>query len=245
VDLAGRPAREIPAKGKVASMGISILIAGQQRMFADALAIRLQGEDDLEVVGAVQVESANLRLLALQFAEVLVLDGDLPGDAVNRMCKELSGRRRPTRVLMLSSSSEPERIVEAIAAGAAAWVRKDQSLEYLLSAIRAVARGETWLPPTETGNVVRLLLSEQARRRRKERLLARLTPQEQAVLACLAEGIAQREAVAERLHVSVHTVRTHMQNLMSKLGVHSALEAVALAKGGNEYQPPAEPPATG
>jgi DNA-binding NarL/FixJ family response regulator len=226
-------------------MGISVLIAGQQRMFGDALAIRLQDEDDLEVVGAVEVESANLRPLALQPAEVLVLDGDLPGDAANRLCQELSARGRPTRVITLSSSSEPERIVVAIRAGVAAWVRKDESVEYLLSAIRGVARGETWLPPTETGNVVRLLLSEQDRRRRNERLLARLTPQERAVLDCLAEGIAHREAAAERLHLSVHTVRTHMQNLMAKLGVHSALEAVALARGDNVLQPPAEPPATG
>ncbi len=218
-------------------MGISVLIAGQERTFADALAIRLQGEDDLEVVAAVQVKQANLRLLALQPAEVLVLDGDLPGGAATRLCEELSSRGKPTRVITLSSSSEPERIVAAIRAGAAAWVRKDESLEYLLSAIRGVARGETWLPPTETGNVVRLLLSEQDRQRKNERLLARLTPQELAVLECLTEGAANREAVAERLNLSVHTVRTHLQNLMAKLGVHSALEAVALTRG-HVSQPP-------
>jgi DNA-binding NarL/FixJ family response regulator len=221
-------------------MGISVLIAGQQRMFADALAIRLQDEDDLEVIGAVQVEPANLRLLAGQPAEVLVLDGDLPGGAANRLCEELSRRGKPTRVITLSSSSEPERIVAAVRAGAAAWVRKDESLEYLLSAIRGVARGETWLPPTETGNVVRLLLSEQDQQRRNERLLARLTPQERAVLACLADGARNREAVAERLNLSVHTVRTHLQNLMAKLGVHSALEAVAITRDQGSQPPGGE-----
>lgn len=73
-------------------------------------------------------------------------------------------------------------------------------------------------------------MSEQNHQRRNERLLARLTPEERAVLACLAEAARNRAAVAERLNLSVHTVRTHLQNLMAKLGVHSALEAVALAR---------------
>ena len=123
-----------------------------------------------------------------------------------------------------------DRIVQAIRAGTAAWVRKDESLEHLLRVIRGVARGETWLPPAETGNVVRLLLRERDRHRDSERLLAALTPRERAVLACLAEGAGHRDVVAEQLHLSVNTVRTHLQNLMAKLGVHSALEAVALTR---------------
>jgi DNA-binding NarL/FixJ family response regulator len=146
------------------------------------------------------------------------------------LCAEASGRAQSARVITLSSSSEPERIVKAIRVGAAAWVRKDQSLRYLLQVIRGVARGETWLPPTETGNVLRLLLQEQDRRREKGRLLASLTPREQAVLACLAEGTGHRDAIARELDLSVNTVRTHLQNIMAKLGVHSALEAVAITR---------------
>jgi DNA-binding NarL/FixJ family response regulator len=210
-------------------MGINVLIMGQ-RTFADALAIRLQDEDDMEVVGAVLVKAASLPPIAGKLADVIVLDGDLPGGAENRLSEELSGRDEPTRVIMLSFSSEPERIVQAIRAGAAAWVRKDEPLEYLLRVIRGVARGETCLPPSETGHVMRLLMWEQGRHQENERLLAALTLRERAVLACLADGAGNRDAVAERLHLSVHTVRTHLQNLMAKLGVHSALEAVALTR---------------
>ena len=211
-------------------MGISVLIAGQERTFADALAIRLRDEDDLEVVGAVRVEPASLRSLPRESADVMVLDGDLPDGVANRVCELLSARGEPTRVITLSSSSEPERIVAAIRAGAAAWVRKDESLDYLLRVIRGVARGEAWLPAQETGHVMRLLQREQNRHRENERRLARLTPRERAVLACLAEGAGHRDAVAERLDMSVNTVRTHLQNLMAKLGVHSAVEAVALTR---------------
>jgi DNA-binding NarL/FixJ family response regulator len=178
----------------------------------------------------VQAKVAGPWLLAREPADVLVLDGDLPGEAANRLCEELSDRDARTRVIMLTSSSGPTRIVQAIGAGAAAWVRKDESLDHLLHVIRGVARGETWLPAAETGNVVRLLLREQDRHRESERLLAALTPRERAVLACLAEGAGHRDVVAEQLHLSVNTVRTHLQNLMAKLGVHSALEAVALTR---------------
>ena len=211
-------------------MEIRILIADAERTFAEALAVRLGDEEDITVVGAVQVRTPGPWLVAAKSVDVIVVDGDLPGAAVNRLCAEVSGSTGPSRVVALSASSEPERIVDAIRAGAAAWVREDQSLEYLLQVIRGVVRGETWLPPSETGNVMRLLMHEQERRQQSGRLLASLTPRERAVLTCLAEGDGRRETIARQLHLSVNTVRTHLQNIMAKLEVHSALEAVALAR---------------
>lgn len=210
-------------------MVINILIADQERIFTDALATRLDDEDDIRVTDAVQLEAGNSWLLSGKAAEVMLLDGDLPGDVANRLCGKLSSDKS-TRVIMLSFSSEPERIVKALRSGAAAWVRKGESLEYLLRVIRGVARGESWLPPSETADVVRLLLQTGEQHRESERLLAKLTARERAVLACVADGAAHRDAVAKQLHLSVNTVRTHMQNLMAKLGVHSMLEAVVLTR---------------
>ena len=211
-------------------MVISVLVADQERAFADVLAARLDEEDDIEVTGAVQVQASGSPLLAGKSAEVMVLDGDLPDDAANRLCEQLSGGDKPTRVIMLSFSSEPERIVKALRARAAAWVRKDESLEHLLRVIRGVARGEGWLPPSETADVIQLLICSQDKNHKNQLLLNKLTARERAVLACLAEGAARRDAVAQQLHLSVHTVRTHTRNLMAKLGVHSMLEAVALTR---------------
>lgn len=211
-------------------MTISVFVADQERAFADVLAARLDEEDDIDVMGAVQVRAPGSSLLTAHSAEVMLLDGDLPDDAANRLCEQLSGRDEPARVIMLSFSSEPERIVRALRARAAAWVRKDATLEHLLRVIRGVARGECWLPASETGDVVQLLIWGRDQRQKNQFLLSKLTARERAVLACLAEGAAHRDAVAKQLHLSVHTVRTHMQNLMGKLGVHSMLEAVALTR---------------
>lgn len=215
-------------------MAINVLIADQERIFADALAARLDDEDDIGVMGAVQVEAPSSWVVTRKPAQVMLLDGDLPGDAANRICEKLSGCES-TLVIMLSLSSEPERIVKAFKVGAAAWVRKDESLEHLLQVIRGVARGESWLPPSETADVIQLLLHAGEQRRKNERLLAALTARERAVLACLAEGAAHRDAVAKQLHVSVNTVRTHLQNLMAKLGVHSIVEAVALTRDNPDW----------
>jgi DNA-binding NarL/FixJ family response regulator len=215
-------------------MAINVLIADQERIFADALATRLDDEDDIGVMGAVQLEAPSAWAVTGKRAQVMLLDGDLPGDAANRICEKLSGCES-TLVIMLSLSSEPERIVKAFQVGAAAWVGKDESLEHLLQVIRGVARGESWLPPSETADVIQLLLHAGQQRRKNERLIATLTARERAVLACLAQGAAHRDAVAKQLHLSVNTVRTHLQNLMAKLGVHSTVEAVALTRDNPDW----------
>src|SRR5215471_7461333 len=182
-------------------MGLNVFLIDKERTFANALAARLEAEDDIDVVLAVHRQAPAPSLIV----------------------------GRHARVVMLSRVSEASRIADAVRAGAAGWVRKGESLAYLLQVIRGVAEGETWLSPAETGAVLRLLMREEKQQRDSDRLLASLTPREREVLACLAEG-AGRQDVAERLHLSANTVRTHLQNLMAKLGVHSTLEAVAVVR---------------
>ncbi len=198
-------------------------------MFADAVAAQLDAERDIKVVAAVDPAAHHECLSAGRHADVLLLDADLAGGAANCLCQELTSADKPSHVIMLSDSSEPELIVAALRAGASAWVCKDESLEHLLRVIRGVARGETWLPTAETGTVLRMLMRAQDRQQEDDTLLAALTPREREVLACLADGAGRRD-VAERLYLSANTVRTHMRNLMAKLGVHSTLEAVAMTR---------------
>ena len=211
-------------------MIVRLLILLQERTFADALATRLEAEPDMEIVAALNARAPSPHLFTGSRADVALLDGDFPGNAAFGLCEELSLRVQTPYVVILSHSSDPKRILRAIASGAVGWVRKDESLDRLIDVIHGVARGETWLPTRETGQVLRLLL------RRPDpgqyggsQLLATLTQREQEVLVCLAEGTGRR-AMAEHLHMSPNTVRTHLQNLMAKLGVHSALEAVALTR---------------
>jgi DNA-binding NarL/FixJ family response regulator len=210
-------------------MGISVFVLDQERTFADALARRLEAEPDISVVAAVTIRSPAQPLLANGQADVMLLDGDLADNFSVRVCAELCARDNAPQVIVLSQTSDPARIAAAVRAGAVAWVLKDDPLAHLLRVIRGVADGEAWLPPREARSVLRLLMQDQDDKRKSSQLLASLTPREREVLACLAEG-ASRQDVAERLQLSGHTIRTHLQNLMAKLGVHSALEAVALTR---------------
>ena len=208
---------------------ISVLIVDQHLAFRDALMTRLQAEPDLAVLAKAHSVEFAASVLVGRSADVILLEADLPDNSAIAFCSEMMRRQDPPRIIMLSVSSEPERIVAAVRAGAAAWVRKDQSIDYLLSVMRGVVRGESWLPPGELGAVLRRLIEHQDHRRDSDDLLATITPRERDVLFLLVEG-AGRNEVARRLQLSANTIRTHLQSLMSKFGVHSTLEVVALAR---------------
>jgi two-component system NarL family response regulator len=208
---------------------IHVLIVDRHLAFRDALTIRLQGEPDLAVVAKAHSAEFIPSVLVGRSIDVILLDAELPNDSAIAFCAEMTRRADPPRVVMLSAASRPERIVAALRAGAAAWVRKDESIDHLLRVIRGVVRGETWLPPMDLGPVLRLLIDDLDNRRDCDDLLAALTPREREVLFHLVDGAGRKE-VAERLQLSANTVRTHLHSLMAKLGVHSTLEVVALAR---------------
>ena len=215
---------------------IRVLIVDQQLAFRDALATRLRTEPDLLVLAKAHSAEFAASVLVGRSADVILLDADLPDDAAIAFAAEIARRPDPPRIVMLSTGAEPERIVEAVRAGAAAWVRKDESIDHLLSVVRGVVRGETWLPQRELGVVLHLLIDDQDNRRDGDDLLATLTPREREVLFLLVEGVGRKE-VANRLQLSANTVRTHLHSLMSKFGVHSTLEVVALARPRLEASP--------
>ncbi|AEW94494.1 MULTISPECIES: response regulator transcription factor [Streptomycetaceae] len=144
-----------------------------------------------------------------------------------------------TRSIVLAGRDDAHRAARALQAGAGGWVAKDSSLARLLTVIRGVLRDETHVPPALLTGVLRELTAARRHRTESERLVESLTPREREVLRCMVAGLG-RKAVAERLYLSPHTVRTHMQNVLGKLGVHSTLAAVALARRAGVG--PADPP---
>lgn len=153
---------------------------------------------------------------------------DGPVDGISLVAGVRTGQPG-VRTVVLAEKDDPRRAALALQAGAAGWVAKDCSLQRLLSVIRGVLRDETHLPPALLTGVLRELTAARKHRTESERLVESLTPREREVLRCMVAGLG-RKAVAERLFLSPHTVRTHMQNVLGKLGVHSTLAAVALAR---------------
>jgi DNA-binding NarL/FixJ family response regulator len=131
-----------------------------------------------------------------------------------------------TRVLVLTGEEDQGTLVEAVEAGANGYLTKECPLAELIAAARAVHRGETLIP----GRMLGALLARLIRRRREHeaaaRMIGHLTRRERQVLALLADG-ADNDAIAQTLVISPQTARTHIQNILGKLGVHSRLEAAA------------------
>src|SRR5919197_1179839 len=119
-------------------------------------------------------------------------------------------------------------VVDAVRAGASAWVIKDASFDELAGAIRGALRGESWIPPRLLTGVLSQMQGTQKEADEFEQRLARLTDREHEVLRCMVAGLG-RASIARQLFLSKNTIRTHMQNILAKLEVHSSLEAVALA----------------
>lgn len=221
---------------------IRVLVVDDHRIFAESLAAALAAEQDVDVSAAGSALAALRRLERAaadgRRVDVLLIDADLTGaltpvdgtgDGGTPMLARVRGGHPTVRTVVLAERDDPRRAAAALQAGACGWVAKDCSLSRLLQVIRGVLREETHVPPALLTGVLRELTASRKHRTESERLVESLTPREHEVLRCMVAGLG-RKAVAERLYLSPHTVRTHMQNVLGKLGVHSTLAAVALAR---------------
>lgn len=217
-------ARRAPDIGEGA---VRVMVAVGQRAFAEALALRLDLEDGVQVVAAVAQREEALRVARAGPVTVAVLDVD--DESLVTLGGHLQRIRPSTALVALSERGTPALLARAVRHGFRGWVPKDADADRLLAVVHAVRRGETVIPPLLLTAVLGHLLREHEDERAVGRLLAPLTSREREVLAAMTRG-AGRQEIAEQLDISTNTVRTHSQNILGKLGVHSSLAAVRLAR---------------
>lgn len=208
---------------------IRIVLADEQSLFREAVRVVLQNEPDLEIVG-----EAHDGLRAVAEAErtrpdVVLLNADLPncdGVRATKLIKEVSPE---SRVLVLSSDQDLGVLAEALEAGANGYLTKTCPLSELIDATRAIHQGATLVPPQMLGPLLARLIHRRREQDEATKRLSRLTRREREVLGLLSEGMSN-EGIAQALVISPETARTHIQNVLGKLGVHSRLEAAAFAR---------------
>ncbi|MEU8121133.1 response regulator transcription factor [Spirillospora sp. NPDC049024] len=202
---------------------IRVLIVDDHALFAEALAARLGSEPDLVILPIAADVRRALALTAAERPRVIVLDMTLDTESGLDVLDRVRKRYPDVRVVMLTAMSDVDAMVRAIRTGAVAWVEKTESADLVARVIRSAARRGGWIPPDVLGEVLRRLREDDA-----GGVIAELTPREREVLQCMVDGLGRAE-IAERLCLSANTVRTHTQNLLAKLDMHSALEAITLA----------------
>jgi DNA-binding NarL/FixJ family response regulator len=153
----------------------------------------------------------------------------LSGEA-KRTIALLRQRVEDCRILLLAEGEDVDLLIDGLEAGAQGYVSKESPLSELVDATRAIADGELVIPP---GMLKRLIISLVQRRKDRQEgadRMAKLTQRELEVVKLLATG-ADNEGIGRALVISPQTARTHIQNILSKLGAHSRLEAVAFVRG--------------
>ncbi len=209
---------------------VRIAVIDDHRVFCEALSLRLSDEPDFEVVGSARTRDEALELLERTRPDVVTLDLALGEENGLVLARDVAERWPDIAVLVVTGLEGDEEVMEAVRLGVRGWVHKTGPVEELAQAIRGAVRGETHIPATLLTKVLRGLSSTRTRTSGHEADgMRRLSQREQDVLGCLVEGLT-RTQIAALLEVSPNTVRTHIQSVLHKLDVHSALTAVAIAR---------------
>ncbi|MCI0486644.1 MAG: response regulator transcription factor [Blastocatellia bacterium] len=209
---------------------IRILIVDDQALFREGLRTLLSVRADLEVVGEAANGEEALRLAAVLNPAVILMDLQMPvldGVAATRRLR----RERPEcRVIVLTTFDDDEYVFEGLRAGAVGYLLKDAPSEKLVEAIRAAARGESFLQPSVAAKVV----AEFARLTDKisnkpQPLVDPLSNRELEILRLVAEGASNKE-IASALFIAEGTVKNHITNILGKLGVRDRTQAALRAR---------------
>jgi DNA-binding NarL/FixJ family response regulator len=205
-----------------------ILIVEDHASFRQTLAFVFDQEPEFEVVAQAGTLAEARRTMDDSEADLGIIDLSLPDGEGTDLIEELREANPDFAALVLTASMDRMEYARAVEAGAAGVLHKSADVDSILDATRRVGEGEALLSDDELISLLRL-----AGQNREEEVEARasieqITPREMEVLQMLASGLSNKEIAAE-LHMSVDTERTHMMNILNKLGVHSRLQALVFA----------------
>lgn len=202
---------------------IRVLIVDDHSMVRTGLATFIRTKADLELVGEARDGQQALHLCERLEPDVILMDLVMPkldGVAATRAIRE---RWPHVQVIALTSFKDKDMVHDALRAGAISYLLKDVSVDELAEAIRAAHAGRPTLAPEAAQVLIQATRAQEVPRPGHD-----LTPREREVLALMVEGLNNPQ-IAERLVVSVTTVRSHASSIFSKLGVSNRAEAIALA----------------
>jgi len=206
---------------------IRLLVVDDQTLVRMGLRMLCDAADDVEVVGDADSGQEAVRLAERLAPDVVLMDLRMPGVDGTTATRRILAARPATRVVVLTTFDDDDHLYPALAAGACGFLVKDAPPEEILAAVRRAAAGDAPFSPGVLGRLV-----EQAVRSRAAPdpppAVAALTAREREVLTLVGAGLSNRE-IADRLHVGVTTVKTHISSLMAKTGAPNRIRLAILA----------------
>jgi two-component system response regulator DesR len=225
---------------------VRLVVAENRALHRAALSAALAAEDDMEIVAQVGDEGEAVERVQRLEPDVVCIGSMAPGRAGLALCEQIKVEYPHQRVLVIDDVGNPAVLLAAVRAGVEGYTTKDTSLSALVDAVRRVHAGEAVVPVGMLAGLLRALTASARQADEFYELFLRLTAREKQVLELLVDGCGNR-MIAEILVISPQTARTHIQNVVRKLGAHSRLEAAAMAvehgwlrnRGGNGLHRPA------
>lgn len=215
---------------------VRVLVVDDDALVRSGIRMLLGEAADVEVVGEAADGAAALDLAGRLSPDVVLMDLRMPGSDGIATTRVLSSGADsggdPPRVLVLTTFDDEQSVAAALRAGARGFLVKDGAADHLAGAIRTIAAGGSWLDPSASAAVIRLVQGLPGQDRLAAAALERLTPRERGVLALMAQGLTN-EHIGRRLVLSPATVRTHVSRILMKTGAHDRSQAVVLAYQGH------------
>lgn len=205
---------------------IKILLADGHSLFRQALRAVLENEADMLVVAEARDGHQAVAEAGRTEPDVALLEATLPNCDGVRTVRIIRETVPNCKVLVLSNEEDQQTLMRAVEAGATGYLTKECPLTDLIEAARAMHRGEALIPGRMLGSLLSALIHQRRQHDMARRVAGELTRREREVLALLADG-ADNDSIAQALVISPQTARTHIQNILGKIGVHSRLEAAA------------------
>ncbi|MGW5442209.1 response regulator transcription factor [Streptomyces asiaticus] len=218
---------------------VRVVIVDDDQLVRMALRLVIDGEPDLTVVAEAADGDAALTVVDEQRPDVVLMDVRMPGRDGLSATRELLTRPAPPRVLMLTTFDSDDLVLGALHAGALGFVLKDTQPPRLLDAVRTVADGNPVLGPAATARVIAAATSPRSSHARgssreaARKQLATLTTRELDTARAIADGLGNPE-IAERLYISVATVKAHIGSLFAKLAVDNRVQIALLVRDAEE-----------
>jgi DNA-binding NarL/FixJ family response regulator len=206
---------------------LRLAVLHPQRIWAETLEHMFLGWPDIDVVMTHTTYQWTSAAVARGDVDVVLVGLDGGGVAPKKL-EQLRGAWPDVAVVVISDSTDPGLITSAIRAGARGWVRPSARPAELVRILRGVRDGESWFPPDVTTAVLDRLLEAEKGRATSRHAMSKLSEREREILYCLAKGMT-RDEIGQHYRLSPHTVRTHINHVLRKLGVHSTIAAVSLA----------------
>lgn len=205
-------------------MAIRVLIADDHLLFRAGIRRILASLEDMEVVGEAADGDEAIRLTADHQPDVVLVDIAMPGLSGIETARRIRANQPRSRVIILSMHEHEQYVVGALQAGAVGYLLKNASPQELETAVRAAARGETFISPA----IAKYVIEDYVRRAGREESPERLTRRQREILQLIAEGLTTK-AIAQKLGISTKTVETHRAELMDRLGIHDVAGLVRYA----------------